>query len=152
MATSQDGLAEKIAIDLLGQVGSAVGLVSDQVDSQCLAGALGPEHQGRLLLSDDSGCLQDGIGSLIGALEASGAPIAVVVDLRGPLGGVDILGSLSNVASTLRPWVSAHDLALVLVVPRGLSEEAMADLVQTPAIDSMARFEEGRLDRIESAA
>jgi hypothetical protein len=152
VATSEDGLAEQTVIDLLMQSGSAVGLVSGQVDSACLAQALGPEHQGRLLLSDDPGCLQDGIGSLIGALEASGSPIAVVADLRSSLGGTDILGSLLSVASGLRSWVQAHDLALVLVLPRGLSVEAMSDLLQTPEIDTMARFEEGRLDRIESAA
>ena len=150
--TAEEGQAERAAIDLLRMPGSAVGLVSDRIDLERIGSLLGDEVssvQGRLLLSDDTGCLSDGLGSLIGALEGVGAPVSVVIDLCGSMGGVDAMGRIPTLVERLTPWIQRHNVALLLLIPRGPSSEGLRTLGETGPFYRLARLDEGDIVRIE---
>ena len=131
LASTESDHAEQAAVDLLQVPGSAVALISDQANSERIGSLLGARASsaiGRILLTSDPECLGDGLGSLIGSLESVGDPISAVMDLRGDLGGADPLGSLSAISDMLRPWVERHGLGLLILIPRGPSEEGLRSL------------------------
>ena len=139
-------------MDLLQVPGSAVALISDQANSARIGTLLGDRASGaigRILLTSDVECLGDGLGSLIGSLETVGDPISAVMDLRGDLGGADPLGSLSALSEMLRPWVERHGLGLLILIPRGPSEEALRSLGSGGAFAVLARTHEGEIEQVE---
>jgi hypothetical protein len=155
LATAEPEHAERAVVDLLQVPGSAVALISDQTNSERIGTLLGERASsaiGRILLTSDAECLGDGLGSLIGSLETAGDPISAVMDLRGDLGGADPLGSLPALAEMLRPWAERHGLGLLMLIPRGPSEEGLRSLGSEGSFAVLARTHEGKIEQVEPAS